>query len=150
MQNNPKTELLMHADPQMRIRLQLFWSIVTIFLFSTTISLRSLCNVFHIQMQSMRRFHFGWSFTTTRNASNEEKKKNQDNCSWPSWRGILQSCKTKLLLQKNEWYNGLDEQPLLQSLENTISENIFSLLNLKILGYAEKKTILSCLENSCF
>ena len=154
MQNNPKTELHMHADPQMRIRLQLFWSIVTIFLFSTTISLRSLCNVFHIQMQSMRRFHFGWSFTTTRNASNEEKKKNQDNCSWPSWRGILQSCKTKLLLQKNEWtiqWIGL------KAATSIVGEHIFRKYipftqrrNLKILGYAEKKTILSCLENSCF
>ena len=104
MQNNPKTKLHMHADPQMRIRLQLFRSIVTIIILLTTTSLRSPCNVFHIQMQSMRRFHFGWSFTTTRNASNEEKKKNQDNCSWPSWRGILQSCKTKAA-SSEEWMN---------------------------------------------
>ena len=102
MQNNSKTELHMHADPQMRTRLQLFCSIVTIIIFSTATSLRSSCNVFHIQMQSMRRFHFGWSFTTTRNASNEKKKKNQDNCSWPSWRGILQSCKTKAA-SSEEW-----------------------------------------------
>ena len=62
MQNNPKTELHVHADPKMRIRLQLFWSIVTIIVFSTAKSLRSLRNFFHIQMQSMRRIHFGWSF----------------------------------------------------------------------------------------
>ena len=41
MQNNPKTELHMHVNPQMRIGLQLFWSIVTIFIVSTMTSLRS-------------------------------------------------------------------------------------------------------------
>ena len=104
MQNNPKTELHMHVNPQMRIGLQLFWSIVTIFIVSTTTSLRSAWNVFQIQMQSMRNFHFGWSFinTITRNACNEKQKKNQDNCSWPSWRGILQSCKTKAA-SSEEW-----------------------------------------------
>ena len=122
MQNNPKTELHMHADPQMRIGLQLFCSIVTIIIFSTATSLRSSCNVFHIQMQSMRRFHFGWSFTTTRKASNEEKKKNQDNCSWPSWRGILQSCKTKALLQKNEW---IIEWIGLKAATSIVGEHIF-------------------------
>ena len=107
MQNSPKTKLHMHADPQMRIRLQLFWSIVTIIIFSIAISLRawrSPCNFFHIQMQSMRRFHFGWSFTTTRNTSNEKKKNYQDNCSWPNWRGILQSSKTKAA-SSEEWMN---------------------------------------------
>ena len=104
MQNNPKTELHMHADPQIRICLQLFWSIATIFIFSTAISLRSHRNFFHIQMQSMRRFHFGWSFTTTRNTSNEKKKNYQDNCSWPNWRGILQSSKTKTA-SSEEWMN---------------------------------------------
>ena len=39
----------------------------------------------------------------------------------------------------NECYDGLVEPPLLQSLENIIFENVFSSLNLKILGYAGKK-----------
>ena len=110
MQNNPKTELHMHVDPQMRIHLQLFWSIVTIFIVSTTTSLRSAWNVVQIQMKSMRNFHFGWSFinTTTRNASNEKKKKNQDNCSWPSWRGILQSCKTKAASSEERMNDTMD------------------------------------------
>ena len=50
MQHKPKTELNMHADPQMKIRLQLFWSIVTIIVFSTAIFLRrmgSSSNFFH-------------------------------------------------------------------------------------------------------
>ena len=58
---------------------------------------------FSFQMQSMRRIHFGW-LLTTRNASNEEKNENQDNCSWPSWRGILQSSKTKTP-SSEEWMN---------------------------------------------
>ena len=41
MQNHPKTELHMHSDPQMRSRVQLFWSIITIHIFSTITSLRS-------------------------------------------------------------------------------------------------------------
>ena len=154
MQNNPKTELHMHADPQMRIRLQLFWSIVTIMIVSTTTSLRSPCNVFHIQMQSMRRFHFGYSFTTTRNTSNEEKKKNHDNCSWPSWRGILQSCKIKAA-SSEEW---MIQWIGVKAATWIVGEHIFRKYipftqrrKLKILGYAEKKkTILSFLENSCF
>ena len=102
-----------------------------------------LSQLFSFQMQSMRRIHFGW-LLTTRNASNEEKKENQDNCSWPSWRGILQSSNKAASSEEwiNEWYNGLDEQPLLQSLENIIFENAF-------LDMQGKKTILNCLENSC-
>ena len=41
MQNHPNTELHMHSDPQMRSRVQLFWSIITIHIFSTITSLRS-------------------------------------------------------------------------------------------------------------
>ena len=84
----------MHLDPQMRSSLQLFWSIVMINIFSPKISVRSQANFFHFQMQSCDYLIFGWS-PNTRNASNEEKKKNQHNSSWPGGTGILQSPKTK-------------------------------------------------------
>ena len=105
------------------------------------VSLRNPCNVFHIQMQSVRRFRFGCLFTTTRNASNEEKKKNQDNCSWPSWRGILQSCKTKAA-SSEEW---MIQWIGLKAATSILGEHVFRKYipftqrrNLKILGYAEK------------
>ena len=41
MQNNPKTELHVRSDPQMRIHVQTFCSIVAINVFSTVISSRS-------------------------------------------------------------------------------------------------------------
>ena len=144
MQHKPKAELNMHADLQMKIRLQLFCSIITIIIFSTAISLRRvwLSQLFSFQMQSMRRIHFGWLFTT-RNASNEEKKKNQDNCSWPSWRGILQSCKTKAA-SSEEWMN--DAMDWLKAATSIVGEHIFRKYipftqrrNLKILGHAERK-----------
>ena len=45
-----------------------------------------------------------WLIAYPWNASNEEKKENQDNCSWPSWRGILQSSKIKTA-SSEEWMN---------------------------------------------
>ena len=44
---------------------------------------------------------FCWS-SNTRNASNVEKKKYQDNCTWPRRTGILQSSKTKVA-SSEEW-----------------------------------------------
>ena len=48
MQNNPKTELHMRSDPQMKSYVQLFWSIVTINIFSTIIILeKPICILTH-------------------------------------------------------------------------------------------------------
>ena len=46
MQNNLKTGMHMHSDPKMRIRLQVFWSIVAITYFSTVICLRVSASFF--------------------------------------------------------------------------------------------------------
>ena len=141
MQHKRKTELHMHADPQMKIRLQLFCSIVTIIIFSTAISLRrirSSRSFFHSRCNRCDEFILvdclpqGMLLTKKRRKIKmiAHGRVGEAFCNRP---------KPKLLLQKNEWYNGLDEQPLLQSLENIIFENAFSSLNLKILPYAGKK-----------
>ena len=62
MQNNLKTELHMHSDPQMRSIVQLFWSIVTIIIFSDQLSLMAIKAFFDIQMQSMKQFNFLLTF----------------------------------------------------------------------------------------
>ena len=46
MQNHPKIELYMRLRPQMRNSLQLFWSIVTINVFSTIVPVRSMPKFF--------------------------------------------------------------------------------------------------------
>ena len=67
---------------------------------------------------------------------------------------ICNRAKSKLLLQKNE---GIIQWIGLKAATSIVGEHIFRKYipftqrhALKILGYAEKKTILSCLENSCF
>ena len=156
MQHKPKTELHMHADPQMKIRLQLFWLIVTIIIFSTAISLR--------RMRSSRNFfHSRW------NRCDEfilvdclprgmllmkKRRKTKIIARGRVGEAFCNRAKPKLLLQKNEWtiqWIGL------KAATSIVGEHIFRKYipftqrrNLKILGYAEKKTILSCLENSCF
>ena len=152
MQNNPKTELHMHSDPQMRIGLQLFWWNVTINVFSTAISLGSPRNFLHIQIQSMRWLIYNWSFSTG-NASNEEKKTNQDNCSWPSKAGILQSSKTKSAPSEELVHDTMDWFKSLQSnrYKTVFSKISFILLNLKIVRMQrKKKEFRIVLEISCF
>ena len=61
MQNNLKTGMHMHSYLQMRIRLQVFWSIVTITCFSNMICLISACNFFWHRRAidaTMQRFIF--------------------------------------------------------------------------------------------
>ena len=147
MQNNPKTELHMHADPQMRIRLQLFWSIVTIIVFSTAKSLRSRCNFFHSHSNAIdlpNPFWLNVSFTsTTWTASHEEREKIRVIVRGRSGQAFYNHLEPKLFLQKNEWtiqWIGL------KAATSIVGEHIFRKYipftqrrNLKILGYAEKK-----------
>ena len=105
MQHKRKTELHMHADPQMKIRLQLFWSIVTIIIFSTAISLRRLWssrNFFHSRCNRCDEFILvdclpqGMLLMKKRTKIKiiAHGRVGEAFCNRP---------KPKLLLQKNEW-----------------------------------------------
>ena len=61
-----------------------------------------IANFFTSKSNRCNDLIFGWSFNM-RNAFNEIKKKNQENCTWPSGSGILQSSKTKKLLVNSEF-----------------------------------------------
>ena len=115
---------------------------------------KKLSQLLSLQMQSMRQIHFGW-LLTTKNASNEEKKENQDNCSWPSWRGISQSCKTKAA-SSEEWMNDTMDRSKSRYFNRwrAYFSEIYPVHSTTQTWNSwicrEKKTILSCLENSCF
>ena len=139
MQNNTKTELHMQCDPQMRRCVQLFCSVVTITLFPSMLSMRRSLQLFcGFKVKLTRRLNFRL-IVKTRNASEEQKKKNQDICSWPSRTGVLQSSKTEAVLPKSEW---MIQSIGCKAVSRIVAKYIFQKdisLNLKILGYAEKK-----------
>ena len=145
MQHKPKTELNMHADPQMKIRLQLFWLIVTIIIFSTAISLR--------RMRSSRNFfHSRWNrcdefilvdCLPQRLLLMKKRRKIKIIAHGRVGEACCNRTKPKLFPQKNEWtlqWIGL------KAATSIVGEHIFRKYipftqrrNLKILGYAEKK-----------
>ena len=121
--------------------------------FFDQISLRSDGNFFYIQMQSKQVFNF-WLIVKTKNASNEEKRKSQENCSWPSRTGILQSSKSKAA-SSEEWMH--DTMDWVKSHYFNRWKTFFSKIYfihstlIAILRYAGKKTEFRIvLEISCF
>ena len=147
MQHKPKTELHMHADPQMKIRLQLFWSIVTIIIFSTAISLRRMRisrNFFHSRCNRCDEFILvdclpqGMLLFLMK-----KRRKIKIIARGRVGEAFCNRAKPKLFLQKNEWtiqWIGL------KAATSIVGEHIFRKYipftqrrNLKILGYAEKK-----------
>ena len=103
MQSNPKTELHMHADPQMRTRLQLFWSIVTIIIVSTTTSLRSPCNVFTSRCNRCEDFILVDRLPPRGMLLMKKRRKTKIIARGRVGEAFCNRAKPKLLLQKNKW-----------------------------------------------
>ena len=150
MQNNPKTERHMHSNPQMRIRLQLFLSTITINLFSTAISLRSSCNVFTTRYNRCDDSILVDRLTRGVFLMKKRRKISIIACGRVG-QAFCNRPKPKLLLQDNgcmiKW---IERKAAASIVGKDIFRNIYDSLTLTILGYAEKKRILNCSENSCF
>ena len=154
MQNNLKTGMHMHSDPQMRIRLQVFWSIVTITCFSTMICLRSACKFFWHRDAIDATIQFFVDLIKPGLLFNEKKKKNQDNCLWPSRTGILQSSQTKAALLEEWIHDNWNRWKAVTRIvgkyifRKYISSNVFDLKIEQSLDIQRNKRILNLLEYS--
>ena len=151
MQNNPKTERHMHSNPQMRIRLQLFLSTITINLFSTAISLRSSCNVFTTRYNRCDDSILVDRLTRGVFLMKKRRKISIIACGRVG-QAFCNRPKPKLLLQDNGCMIKWIERKAATSI---VGKDLFW----KYISFTqpynswicrEKKRILNCSENSCF